>query len=289
MAAHLPGQSVGVSDDEWGTKCYTHHDVDATHRICSESDSFGSEYVNLCEQCWDAHLAHKEKVKSDESLWETCKCGNREPRMISYRDYEEGMHGSVYEHCSKCHAKMNARIAEEEAYYDDDDDWCGSDDYDTSEEDLMFGEGLHDVILDEKTAIYLRDMFIAQGFPFTELMGPITQVGDPSEEKHYTGLMTKVMDKRAFKRLSRRLDAWYSENTSNGWLDGKLSEVCKADGYYQTMDLVFGSHTVNRKSKARSALKSKLFHRLFDKSNKIKLGAFIKPEYTIKLEIQLYV
>ncbi len=40
MSAHLPGQSVSIHDDEWGTFCYTHHDIKATHRICSEADSF---------------------------------------------------------------------------------------------------------------------------------------------------------------------------------------------------------------------------------------------------------
>ena len=57
MSAHLPGQSVSIHDDEWGTFCYTHHDIKATHRICSEADSFGAEYYNMCNQCWDERQA----------------------------------------------------------------------------------------------------------------------------------------------------------------------------------------------------------------------------------------
>lgn len=68
MSAHLPGQSVSIHDDEWGTFCYTHHDIKATHRICSEADSFGAEYYNMCDQCWNEHQAAiqaKKKILSN--------------------------------------------------------------------------------------------------------------------------------------------------------------------------------------------------------------------------------
>ena len=67
MNAHLPRQSVSIQDDEWGTFCYTHHHIKATHRICSEADSFGAEYYNMCDECWDEYQAAiKAKLEDPE-------------------------------------------------------------------------------------------------------------------------------------------------------------------------------------------------------------------------------
>lgn len=123
MYASLPGKFTSVQDDEWGTECDRHHDCEAVTRICVEADSFGAEYSNMCQECLDKYEAHQKQKKNDPSQWETCKCGTSEPSLISYRDYEEGMHGPVYQHCSKCHEKMNKRIAEEEDFYSQDDDY----------------------------------------------------------------------------------------------------------------------------------------------------------------------
>ena len=68
MSAHLPGQSVSIHDDEWGTFCYIHNDIKATHRICSEADSFGAEYYNMCNQCWDERQAAIQAKKEGSKL-----------------------------------------------------------------------------------------------------------------------------------------------------------------------------------------------------------------------------
>lgn len=120
--AHLPGQSAFIENDEWGNKCYAHPEILAVKRICTESDSFGSEFINFCQTCWDEYQQAKEDKKNNPDEWETCKCGNREPDLISYRDPDEGMHGPVYHHCSVCHEKWNQHLEREWAMDNDDDD-----------------------------------------------------------------------------------------------------------------------------------------------------------------------
>lgn len=126
----LRGGIYSVKDDEWGNTCQFHPNIKAVIRICSESDSFGSEYYNLCAVCNTQRLYDEERKRNDPDRWEQCRCGNREPHLITYRDPDEGMHGPVYEHCSKCHERMNDRIREELEYerqYADDDDYDGYD------------------------------------------------------------------------------------------------------------------------------------------------------------------
>lgn len=120
MSAHLPGQSVSIHDDEWGTFCYTHHDIKATHRICSEADSFGAEYYNMCDQCWNEHQAAIQAKKEDPVQWECCrKCGNHVPYLSSYRDPDEGMCGPVYEACPDCVSKFYQSYEDECEWLDD--------------------------------------------------------------------------------------------------------------------------------------------------------------------------
>ncbi len=121
MSAHLPGQSVSIQNDEWGTFCYTHHDVKATHRICSEADSFGAEYWNMCDQCWDERQKAIKAKNEDPEQWDSCrKCRKKVPRLSSYRDPDEGMHGPVYEACPDCVSKFWKRYQEECEMLDDD-------------------------------------------------------------------------------------------------------------------------------------------------------------------------
>ena len=121
MSAHLPGQSVSIQNDEWGTFCYTHHDVKATHRICSEADSFGAEYWNMCDQSWDERQKAIKAKNEDPEQWDSCrKCRKKVPRLSSYRDPDEGMHGPVYEACPDCVSKFWKRYQEECEMLDDD-------------------------------------------------------------------------------------------------------------------------------------------------------------------------
>ena len=205
--AHLPGQSVGVSDDEWGTKCYSHPDVEATHRICVESDSFGSEYANLCDVCWEERNKAIEEQKNDPEQWEQCKCGNREPRLISYRDMDEGMHGPVYEHCSVCHAKMNARIAAEEEYYNDDEDYYPEPDIEYEPE-----PNYEDVTESELQVIadYLKREY---RLPFT-----VTRSDKKTGESDLS-LSLVITGNKAYRRFNKRFKSFIAKDIDNSLID----------------------------------------------------------------------
>lgn len=107
MNAPLPGNMASVEDDEWGTFCYTHPDREAKHRMCVEADSFGAEYYNMCDECFNEHKAEIKAKQEDPTQWEHCRrCRNSVPRLSHYRDPDEGMHGPVYEACPDCVSKF---------------------------------------------------------------------------------------------------------------------------------------------------------------------------------------
>ncbi len=122
MYAPLPGKMTSVKDDEWGTFCYTHHDREAKHRICVEADSFGAEYFNMCDECFNDRKAQIKAKEEDPTQWDHCpRCKNSVPKLSYFRDPEEGMHGPVYEACPDCVSKFWKNWEAEN--YDDDDDY----------------------------------------------------------------------------------------------------------------------------------------------------------------------
>ena len=196
--AHLPGQTMSVQEDEWGTDCENHSDRKAVKRICSEADSFGAEYMNFCQECWDNYQQGLKEKEEDPEQWDTCSaCKKKAPRLISYRDMDEGMHGPVYEHCEECHSKMNARIAEEEAYYNDDYDYDpGPDcDYEPEPHYSDVGESELQVLID-----YLKSEY---NLPFV-----IKKTTSKKTGKEELSIILEVADGRAFKRINKRFDSF---------------------------------------------------------------------------------
>ena len=196
--AHLPGQTMSVQEDEWGTDCENHSDRKAVKRICSEADSFGAEYMNFCQECWDNYQQGLKEKEEDPEQWDTCpECKKKAPRLISYRDMDEGMHGPVYEHCEECHSKMNARIAEEEAYYNDDDDYDpGPDcDYEPEPHYSDVGESELQVLID-----YLKSEY---NLPFV-----IKKTTSKKTGKEELSIILEVADGRAFKRINKCFDSF---------------------------------------------------------------------------------
>ena len=196
--AHLPGQTMSVQEDEWGTDCENHSDRKAVKRICSEADSFGAEYMNFCQECWDNYQQGLKEKEEDPEQWDTCpECKKKAPRLISYRDMDEGMHGPVYEHCEECHSKMNARIAEEEAYYNDDYDYDpGPDcDYEPEPHYSDVGESELQVLID-----YLKSEY---NLPFV-----IKKTTSKKTGKEELSIILEVADGRAFKRINKCFDSF---------------------------------------------------------------------------------
>lgn len=121
-----PGRFHDVPD---GQMCDEHPDRPAVARVQGETDSFGAELWDMCQECLDQH--RKEMAEADMSG--TCDwCHQQKPRLRPRRDYEEGMYGRVYDVCDDCIKRVNDEDEadlEARGYYDDPDDDYG-DDYD---------------------------------------------------------------------------------------------------------------------------------------------------------------
>lgn len=96
----LPGSRHHVE----GEQCdHLGCEAPATIRVQGETDSFGAEFYDYC-------AAH---VPKREQLIGTCEwCKTPDVPLRVTRDYDEGMHGPVYEVCVPC---INRRNEEAEA------------------------------------------------------------------------------------------------------------------------------------------------------------------------------
>lgn len=108
-------------NDEWGDTCGRHPERLATSRYCVERDSFGAEYDNHCYVCEEKSLAYRGLVEVCPQLWDTCKCGNKQPQLRSYQDPDEGSAGRYYERCDSCYDRFWQRWNAENCRDDDDD------------------------------------------------------------------------------------------------------------------------------------------------------------------------
>ena len=100
--------------------CDTHPDRPATVRLQGETDSFGSEMVDLCDEC-------AEKAKEEPAYIGTCEwCKGTDVALKPRRDYDEGMAGRVYYVCQACITKDVTRLEAEwvEHEGDDYDEWA---------------------------------------------------------------------------------------------------------------------------------------------------------------------
>jgi hypothetical protein len=122
----LSGSSHKVPE---GTKCDRHSRRIAVARIQGETDSFGSEMNDMCQECLDQHRAYLNSPDAAERRKGICEwCKSPADDLRDRRDFEEGMTGRVYRVCGGCVKKENERLEEEAAefdadYYDDDRDF----------------------------------------------------------------------------------------------------------------------------------------------------------------------
>lgn len=76
-------------------------------RVQGETDSFGSELWDCCQECVD-------EMKNAPPHVGTCDwCKTPKVELRNMRDYEEGMSGRVYTVCTPCSDRYNKRQAEE--------------------------------------------------------------------------------------------------------------------------------------------------------------------------------
>lgn len=130
----LPGSRHATPD---GAMCDTHPDRPAVWRMQGETDSFGSEMHDLCQECLDESAKHTAEARCGVCDW----CKSEATDLRDKRDFEEGMSGPVYRVCGGCVRNESSRLQEEIDdcdLYDYDDDWyddLGDDFYDEEEND----------------------------------------------------------------------------------------------------------------------------------------------------------
>lgn len=101
----LPGARHDLPE---GAKCDLHPDRDAVARIQGETDSFGSELHDCCEQCLNEEREYANSAEARTGECEWCKSDVTDLRET--RDYDEGLNGRVYSVCGECR-----RIRDEDA------------------------------------------------------------------------------------------------------------------------------------------------------------------------------
>lgn len=84
-------RAVKPSEDNLCEICMNEDGIEtiATHELAGETDSFGTEWISVCDK-------HKEELNAEETY--TCDvCGSEEG--FRSRDPSEGSHGRVYYRC----------------------------------------------------------------------------------------------------------------------------------------------------------------------------------------------
>lgn len=111
----LPGSRHAAQD---GAMCDDHPDRPAVRRVQGETDSFGSEMHDLCQECIDELAKHTAEARCGVCDWCKSEAKDLRPR----RDFEEGSGGPVYQVCGACVRRENLRLEAEmddRGYYDD--------------------------------------------------------------------------------------------------------------------------------------------------------------------------
>ena len=97
--------------------CDEHPERSATIRIQGETDSFGAEFYDLCDECANALRA---EIKGEREKPRRCDwCKTVATDTHPHRDFEEGSCGRVYDVCGACRLRELDSLAEEYAERDE--------------------------------------------------------------------------------------------------------------------------------------------------------------------------
>jgi hypothetical protein len=102
----LPGAHYSVPA---GAMCDDHPDRPATHRVQGETDSFGCELIDMCDECHSEWKAYRDTPQGGVCDW----CGKHADKLRPRRDYDEGMCGRVYDVCVPCITRANQEAEED--------------------------------------------------------------------------------------------------------------------------------------------------------------------------------
>lgn len=102
-----------------GSMCDDHPDRPAVARIQGETDSFGSELIDCCEECSQQMRDEMRKAHHGQCDW----CKQEATDLRDRRDDEEGMYGRVYSVCGSCRKREDDRLQREMDSYGDWGQW----------------------------------------------------------------------------------------------------------------------------------------------------------------------
>ena len=111
----LPGSRHSLPD---GAVCDVHPDRPAVARIQGETDSFGCEMNDCCQECVDEIRTYSRSAEARSGRCDWCK--EQATDLRDRRDYDEGMSGPVYRVCGACVKQQNERLEEEAAEFEHD-------------------------------------------------------------------------------------------------------------------------------------------------------------------------
>lgn len=94
-----------------GATCDRHQDRPAVARVQGETDSFGCEYNDMCQECVDEHRAFIEAELNSPKY--CCWCKQMKLHVSPHRDFEEGTSGPLYDVCADCRSEENKRAVAE--------------------------------------------------------------------------------------------------------------------------------------------------------------------------------
>lgn len=93
---YLPGQLLKVPE---GMMCDDHENRPASYRVVGETDSFGSELIDWCDECYKKYLLSKENPEYNISC---DHCQAVDCKTTATRDPDEGSCGPIYYLCDNC-------------------------------------------------------------------------------------------------------------------------------------------------------------------------------------------
>ena len=102
-----------------GTMCDTHRGRPAVRRVQGETDSLGSEMLDLCQECMDKIKEHEAEARRGYCDW----CKTEQTTLADHRDFEEGSCGPVYRVCAGCRKKESDSLIDEIQRHDEDDEY----------------------------------------------------------------------------------------------------------------------------------------------------------------------
>lgn len=108
--------------------CDQHPERPAVIRIQGETDSFGSEMHDCCQECADSIRVERNSPEARTGRCEWCRQDATDLR--NRRDIDEGTSGRVYRVCGACAKKDEDELRAELDLYDDGYDYDGPDDFD---------------------------------------------------------------------------------------------------------------------------------------------------------------